>query len=363
MVEPKPFIAELDRLEDIGSGREGQLLLDKNERTIPYPDGVVSAIYDTISPIELTRYPDQAILYEKLSTFLGLNSENLLLSNGADSALKAVFDAFISSTDEIICPNPTYAMINVYARMFGCQEKGILFTEQLELDFDALLSSISGDTRSVILPNPNQPTGTILRSYEIIQLLEKTASYDVLLVLDEAYIEFSDEATSIKHIQNYPNLCVLRTFSKAWGLAGLRLGFLAASEGLVRQLKKVKTLLDINLVAIKAASYLIDNYALVNAYVDEVIRSKDLIISRLRAHNINVISSSTNFIHIRPHPHIDLSSVEKALQEKGYRVRSAGGTASILDGSLRITIGPASQMEPVFNALLELLQLPNISES
>ncbi|MBU06016.1 MAG: hypothetical protein CL877_08740 [Dehalococcoidales bacterium] len=137
--------------------------------------------------------------------------------------------------------------------MFGCQEKGILFTEQLELDFDALLSSISDDTRSVILPNPNQPTGTILRSYEIIQLLEKTASHDVLLVLDEAYIEFPGETISIKQIQNYPNLCILRTFSKAWGLAELRLGFLAASEGLARQLKKVKTLLDINLVTIKSA--------------------------------------------------------------------------------------------------------------
>ena len=88
----------------------------------------------------------------------------------------------------------------------------------------------SDDTRSAIPPNRNHPTGTMLRPHEITQLLEKTALHDVLLVLNEAYIEFSDETTSIKHIQNYPNLRVLRTFSKAWGLAGLQLGFLATSE-------------------------------------------------------------------------------------------------------------------------------------
>lgn len=358
MVETKLLIAQLQRLGDIGSGRDSKILLDKNERTIPYPDAVVSDIYKSISPIELTRYPDQTPLYEKLSAFLGISPKNLLLSNGADGALKILFDTFLGSDDEIVCPDPTYAMINVYAQMFGCQKKVISFNEHLQLDFDSLLGSISKRTKSVILPNPNQPTGTVLQPQEIIQLMELTAEHDVLLILDEAYIEFSNQTSSVKLLSSYPNLCVLRTFSKAWGLAGLRLGFLAASEELIQQLKKVKTLLDINLVAIKAACYLIENYFLVEEYVDEITRSRDWMVSSLRACQIDVISSATNFIHIRPGPHVNRPGVENALQQKGYLVRSAGGTASILDGCIRVTVGPTKQMRPLVDALIELLQPP-----
>ena len=352
MVEAKKLITQLDRHDDVGSGRSGVILLDKNERTTPYPESVVTDIFETITPTDLTRYPDQSLLYEKLVEFLKLDRGQLLLSNGADNGLKIIFDTYISSGDEILFFDPTYAMISVYSQMYGCKQHAIPFGPDLALNPGALLSSISTSTKCVIIPNPNQPTGTILDAQSIKTLLHRTAECDTLLVLDEAYVEFSGEKSAVELIRDHPNLCVLRTFSKAWGLAGARLGFIVAPATMIQQMKKVKTLLDINVFAIRAASYLIDHYHLVESYVEDVVQSRDSMILELRLNDIEVISSNTNFIHIRPPSGTNLRDIENALIEKGYRFRSAGGGATILDGCLRLTIGPEKQMKPLLDELL-----------
>ena len=355
MIKAIDRVDSLTRLDDIGSDRDSPILLDKNERTVPYPEIIYRELIQTLKPTELIKYPDQLVLYKKLSNFLGLEIEHLLLTNGADSGLKSCFETFVEPGDEIVCLTPTYAMIMVYAQMFGSKVRQVGYNVNLELDLDLLFDCITKRTKIVILPNPNQPTGTLIDSDTIHRLLSKTETLGVLLVLDEAYIEFSGADSALSLVSKHTNLCVLRTFSKAWGLAGVRLGYLAGPTTVISNLKKVKPLLDINVLALKAASFFIDRYYLIEDYTLEIQHSRQQVLSDLSSHGLKCIPSFANFIHICLPTDIDSSAIIEQLLDSGYRVRSVGGTASILDGCIRITIGPRKQMKDFSILLINII--------
>ena len=357
MLRAKPSVANLDRLRDIGADRHEATLLDKNERTTPFPIDFFNELIESITPQELIKYPDQSTLYKNLSKFLALDSEYLLLVSGSDSGIKTVFDTYAQSQDCVVSLFPSYAMEQVYIKMFDCQSLAIHFDYNLDLSIDSILNAISPNIRIVLIANPNQPTGQMLSFQEIEQIAETTSQKsDAIVVIDEAYIEFSNGKSSLPLVTKYPNLCVLRTFSKAWGLASVRLGYIAANPSLINQLQKVKSLLDINLFAIKAASLLIDNYHLVEHYIEEVKLSKQYIGSKLSSHNIEHFLGNANFVHFRPPFSIDPDQFCTAMGSYGFRVRSTNHTNTILDGCIRITIGSQEQMLALASSISELLE-------
>ena len=357
MLRAKPSVANLDRLRDIGADRHEATLLDKNERTTPFPIDFFNELIESITPQELIKYPDQSTLYNNLSKFLALESEYLLLVSGSDSGIKTVFDTYAQSQDCVVSLFPSYAMEQVYIKMFDCQSLAIHFDYNLNLSIDSILDAISPNIRIVLIANPNQPTGQMLSFQEIEQIVETTSQKsDAIVVIDEAYIEFSNGKSSLPLVTKYPNLCVLRTFSKAWGLASVRLGYIAANPSLINQLQKVKSLLDINLFAIKAASLLIDNYHLVEQHIEEVRLSKQYIGSRLSSHNIEHFLGNTNFVHFRPPFSIDPDQFCTAMGSYGFRVRSTNHTNTVLDGCIRITIGSQEQMLALASSISELLE-------
>ena len=357
MLRAKPGVANLDRLRDIGADRHEPILLDKNERTTLFPDDFFNQLIESITPQELIKYPDQSPLYKKLSKFLGLDSEYLLLVSGSDSGIKTVFDTYAQPQDCVVSLFPSYAMEQVYIKMFDCQNLAIHFDYNLNLSLDSILDAISPNIRIVLIANPNQPTGKLLSFHEIEQLAETARQKsDAIVVIDEAYLEFSDGKSSLPLVKQYPNLCVLRTFSKAWGLASVRLGYIAADPSVVNQLQKVKTLLDINLFAIKAVSLLIDNYHLVESHIEEIKFSKRYIGSSLSSHNIEYFLGDANFVHFRPPFSIDPDQFSTALGSYGFRVRSTNHTNTVLDGCIRITIGSHQQMLALASSISELLK-------
>jgi len=357
VLRAKPSVANLDRLRDIGADRHEATLLDKNERTTPFPIDFFNELIESITPQELIKYPDQSVLYNNLSKFLALESEYLLLVSGSDSGIKTVFDTYAQSQDCVVSLFPSYAMEQVYIKMFDCQSLAIHFDYNLNLSIDSILDAISPNIRIVLIANPNQPTGQMLSFQEIEQIAETTSQKsDAIVVIDEAYIEFSNGKSSLPLVTKYPNLCVLRTFSKAWGLASVRLGYIAANPSLINQLQKVKSLLDINLFAIKAASLLIDNYHLVEHYIEEVKLSKQYIGNKLSSHNIEHFLGNTNFVHFRPPFSIDPDQFCTAMGSYGFRVRSTNHTNTVLDGCIRITIGSQEQMLALASSISELLE-------
>ncbi|MEK9943006.1 MAG: histidinol-phosphate transaminase [Gammaproteobacteria bacterium] len=298
----------------------------------------------SITSEELSRYPDQTEAYEKIAKFLGLDPQEILLTVGADSGLKHVFETFVEPGDRVVSVSPSYAMIEIYAAMFGAKLETAVYGEDLTLPEGQLLAKIDDTTKLVVIPNPNQPTGTTLSEGFIRELLNRAARQNFILLIDEAYIEFSDKPSLVAKVGSIDNLLVLRTFSKAWGLAGLRLGYIAGSVPAIDQLRKVKSLLDINILAIKACSYFLDRYAVVEEYVNEIKVSRKIVCAEMEKLGLQAISSATNFIHVKVPDSVSAKAIEDGLLARGIRVRIAGGTASVLDGCVRITIGTRDQM-------------------
>lgn len=352
-MKAKNSIRNLARLDDIGADRIGSFLLDKNERTTPYGAEVVGEIFGKISPEELSRYPDQSVLYEKLAPFLGIDVSQLLLVPGSDSGLKYIFDVFVEKEDEVVHLDPTYGMIPVYIEMFGAKSKTVSFSTDLELNTTALADQITQKTKLVVLANPNQPTGTVIKSMVLRSIIERSQELGSLCVIDEAYIEFSEEESSISMVEDYSNLIVMRTFSKAWGLAGIRLGYLVSRSCLIDELKKVKPLLDINIFAIKAAECLIRNYDEVRKYIEDVKRARQRAIDRLETAGILSVGSHGNFLHVHLPKEKNEKSVIEELLRDGYRVRTADGTSTVLDGCIRFTVGDISQVDNFLNNLIK----------
>lgn len=351
MPQPRDSITCLERIADIGANREESILLDKNERVAPFPADFFQEFLNSLNSTTLTQYPDQSELYRRLADLYNLDTDQLLLVPGSDAGLKYIFETFSKESDEIVHLHPTYEMVRVYIAMFGCLPKAVGFSSNLNISIDTLVNALSYETKLAIIANPNQPTGTLLTLVEIEMLAKRADETDTLLVIDEAYIEFALETSAIGLTRRFQNLCVLRTFSKAYGLAGLRIGFLATSPKIKKHLSKIKSLHDINSVAIAASLFLLDRHKIVDSYVSEVHDSKKKLASSCLKINVDFIPSHANFSFVRLPKSVDTQSVVRSLAHHGFRVRLLSGTGTSLDGTLRFTVGPWQIMKSFLSAL------------
>ena len=346
MIKPKNNIEKLNRMKDYGSDRSNFIRLDKNERTIPYPNEIYEGMLATLTNEVIPMYPDQSSLYKKLSKFLDIDIDNLLLTAGSDSAIKSIYETYVSVGDKVIYLWPTYAMIDVYADMFEAEKVKIEYSSKLELDFEKLIAEIDEKSKVVFIANPNQPTGTLLKQKHIDDLIKKTDQTDTLLVFDEAYQQFSNEESCIKYVNQFSHVMVVQTFSKAFGLASVRLGYIVTQEININWLYKVKSYADINLFALKLGEYLLDNYWVVEDYIQNVKASKDLLESEMKTQGIDTIKGFANFAHLKFPVKYDLELLAKRMKDKGYLIRTTGsGLPAVLEGCIRITVGPPEQMK------------------
>jgi len=356
MIEAKQSVHYLHRHKDIGADRKGEHLLDKNERTIPYASHIIDGVMNSVTPDDISRYPDQSSLYQKLASHLGVDISHLLLTSGSDSGLKLIFDAFIQKHDEIVYLQPTYGMVPVYIEMFGARGCPVLYDKNLGLDRDQIINAVKSDTKLVIIVNPNQPTGTVLELDFLKTLAQHAEQYNTLCIVDEAYIEFSDNESAISLVNDYSNLGISRTFSKAWGLAGVRLGYIVSNNNVINELMKVKSLLDINVFAIKAAEYFIENYKHVVEHASNVKMSRDYAFRRLKAKGFLCVNGYGNFLHVGIPTGFHRSAILSELQDRGYRVRLNENTGTVLDTCLRFTVGDKAQVSSFLDVLIDLFE-------
>lgn len=357
MIRPNKNVEKLNRLKDFGSDRNGFIRMDRNERTTGFPEKAYQAMMASLSNEMLTMYPDQTSFYKKLSRFLNVPESNLLLSSGSDAAIKMIFETYVAPQDEVVFLDPTYAMVDVYAQMFDARVTKVGYSANLELQFSQLLASITERTRVVFIANPNQPTGSSVTESQIRQLLEKTHSTNSLLVFDEAYQQFSSQPSTIRFVDQYPQLIVLQTFSKALGLAALRLGFMVSQAENINWLYRVKSLADINAVALKCGEYLLDNYNIVDDYVKSVLQAKAYLAQEFAKLGVQSILGDANFIHLKfPNPY-DIEAIARSMKSKGYLIRTTGvGLPAVMEGCIRLTVGPLEQMQQFFRDFLVVFQ-------
>lgn len=331
-------------------GRRGLLRLDFNENTVGPSPRVVEAIR-AIPADHYAIYPEYDGLREAVVRSLGgrgLTPAHIGLFNGVDAAIHAVFQAFGSPGDRLLTTSPTFGYYTPCARMQGMAIEAIPYRQP---DFGFPLEAIraaleapaaaAGAPRILLICNPNNPTGTRLAPERILELA--AAAPDTLVVVDELYEAFTgDSVLPVADFAVAPNLLVLRSLAKTAGLAGLRIGFAIGAPALVERVGRVCGPYDINSFAVTAAHAALADQAYVDAYVAEVLRARDQLLSQLRQAGVRHHAAGGNYLLLWPRHSAE--AVEADLRQAGILVRSMAGKP-LIDGSLRVSLGTGEQME------------------
>lgn len=353
MVKHKSWVDKVERVRGENVTRHGLLRLDKNERVTAFPESFLDEIRASITSDLVTAYPEPEQLYQALAAYLGLEIENLMLTAGSDAAIRHAFDLFVRPGDQVIVLEPTFAMVDVYCGLFGANRCAIKYDTNLQLDTEQLIDSIGDDTALAVIANPNSPTGTLIDDRDIRRILLHAMKFNVPVFLDEAYHGFCSY-TAMPLLAHYPNLIVSRTFSKATGLAGLRVGYLAANKELAQLLYRFRPMYEVNAIGILAVLQVLRNAAITEEYVAKTVLGRQHLLTYLKARSIPFRETHTNFIHINFGSRKRLAV--RVFEDASILVRGGLAVPGFED-YLRITIGPEMAMATLIDAIESVLSL------
>lgn len=314
------------------------ILLDANEN--PFPS-------------DWNRYPDP--YQRKLKTAIGqlksVATDRIFLGNGSDEAIDLIFRIFCEpGKDNIIITNPTYGMYEVSAAIQNIEVKKVPLTRDFELDSTSLLSEVDDNTKLIFLCNPNNPTGNLL---SVIELKNVLSSFNGIVIIDEAYIDFTKNKSSIQWLDDCPNLIVLQTFSKAWGMAGLRLGMAFANTPIIQLFNKVKAPYNLNILTQTKVLELIEtNKEKVSSNLVTLVLERAKLIEALKKLQIveYIYPTATNFILVRFDNH---ELVFKTLIDAELIVRDRSKALNC-ERCLRITVGTPRENELLIDVLSKI---------
>lgn len=329
----KPYSSARDEFKG-----EASVYLDANENSFG-------------SPLEdaYHRYPDplQKTLKEKISGIKGVPPQNIFLGNGSDEAIDLLFRIFCEpGIDEVIICPPTYGMYEVSANINNVGIGSVPLLPSFDLDVEKILESFTPNTRLLFICSPNNPTANSFHPDDVELLIQK---FNGIVVIDEAYINYSRQKSAIRWLTEYDNLVVLQTFSKAWGLAALRLGMAFASEVIISYFNKVKPPYNINIATQELALQALDNIAWVNEHIRQTVILREQLIQQLQQLPFaqKVYPSDANFILVKV---TDASGIYHFLVSKGIIVRDRS-KVQLCEGCLRITIGTPEENDALINTL------------
>lgn len=329
----KPYSSARDEF----SG-EAEVFLDANENPFNNP---------------YNRYPDplQWTLKEKIGTIKNIDPKKIFLGNGSDEPIDIVFRAFCEpGIDNVVSIDPTYGMYQVAADINNVEVHKVKLNEDFGFSAQKLLDASNIYTKAIFICSPNNPTANLLDQSEIIKLL---TGFDGLVVVDEAYIDFSPESSLLPELDKYENLVILQTFSKAWGMAGIRLGMAFAHPEIIRIFNKIKYPYNINILTQEKALELLDHAEEKQEWVNTIVDERGKMVRKLfKLPFVQVVyPSDANFILVKMH---DARGIYEYLTEQKIIVRDRSKIA-LCDDCLRITIGSPEENKKLRKALKELV--------
>ncbi len=334
IIKMQPYSSARDEFKDFD---QKMIFLDANEN--PFENGV-------------NRYPDpqQKTAKKALSAIKKVKENQILLGNGSDEVLDLLFRAFCEpNKDNVITLPPTYGMYGVLANLNAIENKEVLLQDNFQPDVNKILEAVNDATKIIFLCSPNNPTGNSFSDESIVTLLQK---FNGLVVIDEAYIDFSKKESWLQEMNDYPNLIITQTLSKAFGMAGIRLGILYASESIVAVLNKIKPPYNVNILTQeKALERILKNDLVINE-IKMIQKSRDLFLEELKDVEFieKIFPTDANFILIRVD---DATKRYNQLLEKGIVVRNRN-TQPLCNNCLRITIGTKKENDKLITILQSL---------
>ncbi|PSL29798.1 histidinol-phosphate transaminase [Chitinophaga ginsengisoli] len=305
---------------------EASIFLDANENSFGSP-----------LPVAYNRYPDpmQWKVKYKLADIKGVPPQNIFLGNGSDEVIDVLYRSFCRpGVDNVVLFPPTYGMYEVSANINDVIVRKVSLTPDYQIDMAALQEAVDERTKLIFICSPNNPTGNSINRSDIEMILN---NFDGIVVVDEAYINFARQKTFISELTEYPNLVVMQTLSKAWGLAALRVGMAFAGEEIINVLNKVKPPYNINQAAQDLVLEALDNINQVNEWIKDTVVERDKLAASLMnlPQVLEVYPSDANFLLAKT---VDAKGIYNYLVEKGIIVRDRS-KVELCNGCLRITVG------------------------
>jgi histidinol-phosphate aminotransferase len=324
----------------------GTVLLDANENSY-------GSTHPPVDGVKLNRYPDphQSELIRVTSGYYNIPAKNLFFGVGSDEIIDLLIRIFCNpGTDKVMIPEPTYGMYKVAADIQGVETVEVLLNDSFQADLKAIADVHDENVKIIFLCSPNNPTGSLLNKEDIFTLCR---TYNSIIVVDEAYIDFSYHGSVADEIKNYPNLVVIRTFSKAWGLAGIRLGYSIADEFITGYLFKVKAPYNINSLTRFSLETAVKNAAVKDKYVSSLVRERERLKNLLEslAGVVKVYDSDANFLLFKCN---DPKGVQHKLAEQGIIIRDRSSQPK-LEGCLRVSIGTEEENDILWEAIRKIL--------
>jgi histidinol-phosphate aminotransferase len=353
MIQPNEHLLNISRLAERMDERAGAVRLDRNERVTPFPPHVFRDMLATLSPESFSVYPDPSPLYKRLGRDLGVPEDHLYLTNGSDAAIRMVFQTYVRPGDTVAFPDPTYAMYAIYTRIFHGKGETVPYDAEKCLDTRRLFQLLDQRPRVLAIANPDQPTGAVLPESSLRQLAVASREAETLFIIDEAYYPFYPH-TAVHLVREFDHVIVTRTFSKVAGLAGLRLGYLAAHPDIVTNIQRIRGAHEVNAVAIAVGSYVLDHPELAAAHLTEISAGREVMAAAARRLGLGVPDCPTNFQLLQFPGRLDTTDVVVALKRKGYLVKG-GFSAPAMRNCIRVTLGPPDVMAGFVEALEQAL--------
>jgi histidinol-phosphate aminotransferase len=348
MLKPRSSIQNLHPYHSPILTRDA-LSLDLNENMAGCSPHVLARLR-ALTVQDVSLYPQREEGEKIVAKFLGIAPEQVLLTNGMDDALALLFSAYLGRGDELMFADPTFVMYPMLGQACGANVMRLASGEDLELPVAEFLRDISPRTRLIAIANPNNPTGLLARHEDLLGIVESAP--DAAVLIDEAYFEFCGE-TLMGDLERYPNLFVARTFSKVYGLAGLRLGVLAGAAEQIGFIRRFCPPFNVNGAALACVEAALNDQDFATNYVDQMkdgCRRMERLCHELGLH---FWPSSTNFVLVRVGEKV--AAFVDIMRERGIIVRNSSGNPGCA-GCVRITAGTREQMERVLQAIRESVE-------
>ena len=350
MLEPRSSASKISAYRPPLAGREG-LRFDFNENTIG-PSPRVLARLRTLTAEDLARYPERQPIEATVAKFLGVPQSELLLTNGVDEAIHLLCQTYLDPGDEALIVVPTYAMYRMYMSAAGANVISVEADEGFKLPITSVRRSISDRTRLIAIANPNNPTGTYTAAERLLEIAKFAPAAAVLI--DEAYFEFCGKSL-LPGRGECPNIFITRTFSKAYGLAGLRAGVLVGAAEQLSCLRRVSSPYNVNGVALACLPDALADQDYLNDYVSQALQSRTQLENALASRGIAFWPSQANFVLARVgSTKSDASTFVEQMHRRGILVRDRSADHGC-EGCVRFTVGPEEHSRRLLAALDEVL--------
>jgi histidinol-phosphate aminotransferase len=353
-VLPRAHLRAIERSNERHEGREAFVCLDRNERASPFSEALMRRMLAQLTPRDLMAYPDPGPFVRRLSTVMGFPEDWICETAGSDAAVRRILMAYLTPGGTVLFANPSYAMYEIYTRIFEGKPKRIEYRPDRSLDVDAFVAAIVPGVNVVIVANPNQPTGTALPLDALCRVVERADEVGALCAIDEAYYPYHAE-TILPLVASSNNLVITRTLSKYPGVAGLRVGYAVGAPTLMKGLTAVRGGSEVSGVSLALGCYLLDHPEIAEEFRTEVETGRRILIDVARALGFETLPCVTNFQLLRSPAWADADEIAAVLRRRGFLVKS-GFNHPCMRQCIRISVNGPDVMQPFAEALTSAVE-------